>query len=266
MKRLSQTKLQGNSSFMMPDERGDAESATNFQQWFGTTQWSTVLAACSPESPEYSSALEKLCRTYWPALYGFIRLQGYGPQDAQDLAQGFFARLLRMNSLADVRREKGKFRSFLLAALKHFLSDERDRLRAQKRGGGQTVISIEGTDAEECYLELPNLDPEPEKSFDRRWALSVMEQALSRIKQEYDSSGRQELFEHLSVFLEAEPSAGDYSALARKLGTSTNGLAAAVYRLRQRFRECIRFELAQTVAGPQDLEDEMSYLFSILSG
>jgi RNA polymerase sigma-70 factor (ECF subfamily) len=170
-----------------------------------------------------------------------------------------------MNSFADVSREKGKFRTFLLAALKHFLSDEWDRSRAEKRGGGQALISIDDAEAEERYLELPNPDPQPQKSFDRRWALAVMEQALVRIKQDYDSSGRQELFEHLSVFLSSEPIAGDYDALAGKLGTSSNGLAAAVYRLRQRFRECIRLELAQTVAGPQDLEEEMSYLFSILS-
>jgi RNA polymerase sigma-70 factor (ECF subfamily) len=219
-----------------------------------------------PDSRQAAEALEKLCRTYWLPLYGYVRRQGYGPHDAQDLTQGFFVRLLRMNSFAGVSREKGKFRTFLLAALNHFLSDERDHARADKRGGRQTIISLDETEAEQRYLQLPSADLLPEKVFDRRWALTVLEQALQRLRQEYQSSGRQAVFEGLSGFLSTEAGVGDYEALAPKVGMSPGSVAVAVHRLRQRYRECIRLELAQTVSSPADLEDEMNYLFAAVGG
>jgi len=240
-------------------------SATTVPHWFTTTHWSVVMLA-RPDSPQATDALEKLCRTYWLPLYSYIRRQGYGPHDAQDFTQGFFARLLRANSFADVSRDKGKFRSFLLAALNHFLSDERDRARAEKRGGGQPVISLDETEAEQRYLQLPVMDLTPEKVFDRRWALTVLEQALERVREEYQSSGRQPLFEGLRGFLSAEAGPGDYNALAPKLGMSPGAVGVAVHRLRQRYRECIRLELGQTVASPADLDDEMNYLFAAIGG
>jgi len=239
--------------------------ATTLRHWFTTTHWSVVMLA-RPDSPEATEALEKLCRTYWLPLYGYIRRQGYGPHDAQDLTQGFFVRLLRMNSFAGVSREKGKFRTFLLAALNHFLSDERDRARADKRGGGQTIISLDETEAEQRYLQVPSADLAPEKVFDRRWALTVLEQALQRLRQEYQSSGRQALFEGLSGFLSTETGTGDYEAVAPKLGMSPGSVAVAVHRLRQRYRECIRLELVHTVSSPADLDDEMNYLFAAIGG
>jgi RNA polymerase sigma-70 factor (ECF subfamily) len=160
-----------------------------------------VLQAGDSASPLATQALEKLCRTYWLPLYTFVRRQGYGPHDAQDLTQGFLVRLLRTKSFAAVAPEKGKFRTFLLAALKHFLSDEWDRNRAEKRGGGAAIISIDEEEAEQRYLQTPTVDPEPEKTFDRRWGLTMLEQAMSRLRQEYIDSGRTEIFESLSAFL-----------------------------------------------------------------
>ena len=252
-------------SFMESPEQKDLEASTVSPQWFATTHWSAVMLAGAPDSPRAIEALETLCRAYWLPLYTYVRRQGYGAHDAQDLTQGFFVRLLRMNSFAGVSPEKGKFRTFLLASLNHFLSDERDRDRAEKRGGGQAIISIDENEAEERYLQMPNLGPEPEKAFDRRWALTVLEQALTRVQEEYRGSGRAEIFEHLRGYLSSEASPGDYDTLAPRLAMSPNALGVAVHRLRQRYRECIRLELAQTVAGPQDLEEEMNYLFSVLS-
>jgi RNA polymerase sigma-70 factor (ECF subfamily) len=182
------------------------------------------------------------------------------------LTQGFFVRLLRTDSFAEVSPEKGKFRTFLLAALKHFLSDERDRERAQKRGGGQAIISIDETDAEERYSRMPKLDAEPEKTFDQRWALTVLEEAMARLQREYVTSGRAEIFDNLKQFLSTEATPGAYDALASNLGMSPNAVGVAVHRLRQRYRECIRLELAQTVVSLQDLDQEMNYLLSVLSG
>jgi len=252
-------------SIMESPEQKDFEASTASPQWFATTHWSVVMLAGVPDSPRVIEALETLCRAYWLPLYTYVRRQGYGAHDAQDLTQGFFVRLLRMNSFAGLSREKGKFRTFLLAALNHFLSDERDRSRAEKRGGGQVIISIDESEAEDRYLQMPNLESEPEKAFDRRWALTVLEQALARVQEEYRGSDRVEIFEHLRIYLSGEASPGDYDTLAPRLGMSPNALGVAVHRLRQRYRECIRLELAQTVARPQELEEEMNYLFTVLS-
>ena len=250
----------------MPERTSYAPSAPTVPAWFTTTHWSVVMLAGDANSPQAAAALEKLCRAYWLPLYSYIRRQGYGSHDAQDLTQGFFLRLLRMDSFADVSHEKGKFRTFLLAALNHYLSDERDRARAEKRGGGQTIISLDETEAETRYLQIPSADAAPEKVFDRRWALTVMEEALQRLRQEYTASGKQELFEPLSAFLSSEARPGDYDQLAPKVGMAAGTIAVAVRRLRQRYRECVRLELAQTVASPGDLDEEMNYLFAVLGG
>lgn len=235
-------------------------------QWFATTRWSVVLEAGQPGSPRFQAALEELCRTYWLSLYSYLRSDGYNPDDAQDLTQGFFLRLLRTESLVGVSPIKGKFRTFLLASMKHFLSDERDRARAQKRGGNQTMISIDGTQAEEFFLQLPSGELSPELAFDRRWALTVLDKAFHRLRREYANSGRANLFVSLSDFLSNEATAGDYASLAPKLGMSTQAIAVAVHRLRQRYRECVRFEVGQTVTNPEDLDQEIHYLFSVLAG
>ncbi len=246
--------------------QNDSRSYVDSAHWFATTHWSVVLQAGSSGSTQANRALEELCRSYWLPLYTFVRRQGYGPHDAQDLTQGFFVRLLRSDAFSGVAPEKGKFRSFLLASLKHFLSDARDYERAEKRGGGQSLVRIDEDEAEKCYLQMPVVDAEPEKTFDRRWALTVLERAVERLKEEYLNSGRTQIFEALKVFLSSEALPGQYDELAPRLGMSANAVGVAVHRLRQRYRECIRLELAQTVASPQDLDGEMDYLFSVLSG
>ena len=247
-------------------DQKDSSSCIGPAEWFATTHWSVVLQAGTSESTQGNRALEELCRAYWLPLYTFVRRQGYGPHDAQDLTQGFFVRLLRSNSFSVVAPEKGKFRTFLLASLKHFLSDARDYERAEKRGGGQRLVYIDEAEAEQCYLQMPVVDPEPEKTFDRRWALTVLEKAAERLTEEYVASGRAQIFEALKAFLSSEALPGQYEEMAPKLGMSPNAVGVAVHRLRQRYRECIRLELAQTVASPQDLDQEMEYLFSVLSG
>jgi RNA polymerase sigma-70 factor (ECF subfamily) len=248
---------------MQQEAAKDDAATANAPQWFRTTHWSLVSLAGDADSPRATAALEKLCQTYWLPLYSYIRRQGYGPHDAQDLAQGFFARLLRMNSLASVGPEKGKFRTFLLAALNHFLSDERDHARAEKRGGGKNLISLD--EAEERYLEIPAPDLTPEKLYARRWALTVMEQALGRLGKEYGTAGNAALFEQLSGFLSREAGPGEYDSAAQPLGMSPGAMAVAVHRLRQRYRECVRFELSQTVTSHEDLELEMKHLFEALT-
>src|ERR1035438_5489491 len=169
----------------------DTEVSTSTQRnWFTTTHWSLVLNARDPSSPLATEALEKLCRTYWYPLYVYVRRQGEDDETAKDLTQGFFARLLEKNYLAQVQREKGKFRSFLLASLKHFLADERDKARAQKRGGGQPIISLDDTTAEDRYRLEPVDAMDAEKLYERRWALTVLEQARQRLKAEYDQAGK----------------------------------------------------------------------------
>jgi DNA-directed RNA polymerase specialized sigma24 family protein len=234
--------------------------------WFATTHWSVVLEAGKPGSPQFRAALEELCRTYRLSLYSYLRRDGNSPDDAQDLTQGFFLRLLRTDSLVGVSPVKGKFRTFLLASLQHFLSDERDRARAQKRGGNQTVISINGTEAEASFLQLPSGEMSPETVFDQHWALTVLDRAFCRLRQDYTKSGRANLFESLSAFLSNEAASGDYASLVGQLRMSEQAIGVAVHRLRHRYGQCVRFEIGQTVTDPEDLNEEMHYLFTLLTG
>jgi DNA-directed RNA polymerase specialized sigma24 family protein len=231
---------------------------------FATTHWSVVLAAGQAGSPKSAAALETLCRGYWYPLYAFVRRQGYSPHDAQDLTQAFFACLLEKKYLADVQRDKGKFRSFLLAALKHFLSHERDRARAAKRGGGQTPISLDEEAAEELFLLEPASQASPEAAFDKRWATALLERAFAQVREEFMASGKGLLFERLQTYLADGTSQGDYSAVAAELGMKANAVAVAVHRLRHRYREAVRAEVANTVADPAEIENEMRYLFAAL--
>jgi RNA polymerase sigma-70 factor (ECF subfamily) len=223
-----------------------------------------VVLAAGGDGSTSSHALENLCRTYWLPLYTYIRRQGYGPHDAQDLTQGFFARLLRGNPVAGVSPDKGKFRTYLLVALNHFLSDERDHARAQKRGGGQVIVSLDAPDPEQRYLQVPHPNSTPEKAFDRGWALTVMEEAMRRLRSDYESPGRKALFETLRPFLASEADPGAYDKIAPRVGMSPGAVAVNVHRLRQRYRECIRLELAETVSSTKDLDEEMTYLFSTI--
>lgn len=233
---------------------------------FDQTQWSVVLAAAGKKDlARAEQSLEKLCRVYWLPLYTFIRRQGESPHDAQDLTQEFFARLLAKDFLGSVDQTKGRFRSFLLASLKHFLSHQRDRARAQKRGGGQTPLSLDFSDAETSLGLQPADEQTPDKAFEKRWALTLLEQALARLRQEYHERGRQEIFEQLKTTLTEGRSGVAYAELGARLGISEASVKMAVHRLRQRYREVIRAEIAETVAQQSEVEDELREVFRALS-
>ena len=248
-------------------EAAKTETATSGQgNWFTTTHWSIILNAQDTASPLAAAALEKLCRTYWYPLYVYVRRQGENEESAKDLTQGFFARLLEKHYLAQVQREKGKFRSFLLAALKHFLSDERDKARAQKRGGDQTPVSLDDSTGEQRYRLEPVDAMDAEKLFERRWALTLLGQARTRLKEEYQESGKSGLYNRLAVLETGDKNAPPYAQVAAELGLTESGVKSAVFRLRQRHRELVREEVAHTVARPEYVDGEIRYLISVISG
>src|SRR5262245_40752810 len=185
---------------------------------FATTHWTVVIAAAQETSAEKDEALEKLCRIYWYPLYVFVRRRGYQPPDAQDLTQSFFARLLHKQYLNAVDRTKGRFRSFLLGALEHFLANEWRNAHAQKRGGRVTFLSLDGNDAEEKYLQVPSTGLSPEKVYEQQWAATVLEQVLVRLRDEFVRAGKEKLFEELKIFLTGEKRAVSYGELAGKVG------------------------------------------------
>lgn len=240
-------------------------SAATVSGRFAATRWSVVLAAGRDDSAGARDALEHLCRTYWYPLYAFVRRQGRSPEDAQDLTQAFFARLIAKRDLADVDRAKGRFRSFLLAAMKHFLANEWDKAHALKRGGGVQVTSLDAGDAETRYLREP-ADPEtPERIFERRWALTLLEEVLKRLRGEYAGGGRARLFDQLKDALTGEKSAVGYEEIARRTGMSEGAVKVAAHRMRRRYRDLLRAEIANTVAEPGEVEAELRHLIGVLS-
>jgi RNA polymerase sigma-70 factor (ECF subfamily) len=224
-----------------------------------------VLAAGHGAEPAARHALEELCQAYWPPLFSFIRRQGYTPHDAQDLTQGFFAWLLASHHLGVADPERGKFRSFLLIRLKHFLSDERKRAHAQKRGGGQPILSLEAGVAEGEERETAASDLTPEQVFDRRWAFMVLERSVARLRQEYAAADRIKLFELLRYSSMGESDGPAYADAAAALGLTESAVKSAAHRLRQRHRQLLREEIAQTVAAPADIDEELRYLISVIS-
>jgi RNA polymerase sigma-70 factor (ECF subfamily) len=230
---------------------------------FPVTHWSVVVAASGGQDTQALSALENLCSTYSYPLYAFVRRQGYGPHDAQDLTQGFFARLLEKDYLADVDRRKGKFRSFLLSAIKHFLADERDKVSAQKRGGGQMPVSLDAQEAEDRFRLEPAHELTPEKLFERRWALALLAKVSDRLAQDYAAAEKGELFQVLQHFL--APGDANYPDAAQRLNVSEGAVRMAVHRLRQRYGQLFREEIANTVGDPSEIEDEMRHLRNVLS-
>ena len=244
-----------------PAEREIARTARTF----ATTHWSLVLAAGRNTSSGGQAALEKLCRIYWYPLYSFVRFSGSAPADAQDLTQGFFLQLLKSNFLGAVSPRKGKFRSFLLASLKHYLSNERDRARALKRGGGRSPVSIDEQDAENRYRLEPIDRMTPEKLYERRWALTVLDLALARLKEEYASSGRLHLFDQLKEELTGGETCDSHAEIGRQLGMTPGAVKVAAHRLRKRYRECLRAEIANTLADPDEVDEEIRHLFQALN-
>jgi RNA polymerase sigma-70 factor (ECF subfamily) len=230
---------------------------------FTTTQWSLVISAGQGGTPESRQALAALCEKYWYPLYVFIRRRGYEIEDAQDLTQGYFAQLLDKGYLKEVRRERGKFRSFLLASLKHYMANERDRAQAQKRGGGQVTLSLDFETAEGRYgLEAVD-DQTPEKTYERRWVLALLDQALERLRTELAEQGKADLFERLKPYLTSAEPRTPYRQLADETGTTEGALKVAVHRLRRRYGDLLREEIAETVANRDEVEDEIQYLFAV---
>jgi RNA polymerase sigma-70 factor (ECF subfamily) len=226
---------------------------------FTTTHWSTVLRAGEMESPDARAALERLCAAYWYPLYAHVRRRGRGPDDAADLTQEFFAVLFRRNSLANVGREKGRFRTFLLASLDYFLHDQTARDYAAKRGGGMALIRLDALEAEQRFTLEPVTEETPDKAFDRRWAAALLEQAFARLERE--QAGKAELFARLKPLLGREVEPGEYDALAAELAMLPNTLAKTVQRLRLRARELLIDEATQTVAAAGDAQKELRELF-----
>lgn len=231
---------------------------------FGATRWSLVLAAGQSHSPETADALEKLCRAYWYPLYAFVRRHGYREHEAQDLTQDFFTRLLEKCALRAADQTKGKFHSFLLAAMKNFLANEWDRSQALKRGGGQAIISIDQQTAEERYQLEPMDESTPERLYERRWADAVIGQVLARLRGEFDSAGKTGRYDALKSHLTGERGAVSYAEVALRLGVSEQGVKSAVHRMRQRFGELMREEIGQTVADSRGIESEMRHLLAAL--
>ena len=232
---------------------------------FVTTHWSLVVSAGRNDTPHARDALEKLCRSYWFPIYAFVRRQGHGPHDAQDLTQEFFARLLEKKQLAGADPARGRFRSFLLASLKHFLANEWDKANAQKRGGGQVLIPIDAATAEtSCGFE-PADNLTADIIFERRWALTLLEHVLGRLRAEYVRDGKENLFEQLKPTLTEASRTVAYSEIATRLGTTEGAVKVAVHRLRQRYRELLRAEIADTVANPGEVDDEIRNLFTALA-
>ena len=243
------------------------DSAARGPANFTPTHWSVVLAAAGrSDSTHARDALEKLCRNYWLPIYAFVRRQGHSPHDAQDLTQEFFTRLLEHNYLASVDREKGRFRSFLLASLKHFLANEWDKAKAQKRGGRNVIISIDAAAAENSVSLEPADLVTAEKIFERRWALSLLEQVLRRLREEYTRDRKEQQFEQLKSTLTETSRSVPYAEIAARLATSEGAIKVAVHRLRQRYRELLRAEIADTVANPGEIDDEIRNLFAALAG
>jgi RNA polymerase sigma factor (sigma-70 family) len=248
----------------MPIEPDEAKRGFALGSQFVTTHWSVVLSAKKGSTVEADEALEELCHTYWWPLYAFVRRRGYTADDAQDLTQEFFTRLLAKDFLRSVERSKGKFRSYLLAALEHFLAKEWRKAHTQKRGGEFAFFSIDA-DAEQQYLQLPASGLSPEEFIEQQWALTLLNQTLTRLQEEFEVAGKQTQFEHLKVFLTGEKQSACYEELATKLSTTAAALKMAVSRIRQRYGELLRDEIAKTVSGPEEIEEELRALFTALS-
>ena len=245
----------------LPSSEGGARHAT-----FVTTHWSVVLTARRSDTTRAQAALARLCQTYWYPLYAYVRRRGYGPPDAQDLTQEFFARLLGQNWLAQADRERGRFRTFLLAALSHFLANEWDKARAQKRGGSIQLVPLQLDNAETRYGQEPADPMTPEQCFERRWALALLDEVLNRLRQEQIAAGTGEMFDALKPCLVGDRQAQPYAALAVELGMTEGAVKVAVHRLRQRYRQLLKEEIANTVATPEEVNAEMHHLFNVLAG
>ncbi len=231
---------------------------------FATTHWSVVLAAGERESPEAAVALEKLCCGYWPPLYAHARRQGYTIEQAQDVTQEFFARLLAKNWISQADARRGRFRSFLLSAFGHFLANEWDRARCEKRGGGQAHLPLDTVATERLYVEQSAQGLNPADLYERHWALCLLQQVRARLRNEYVQAGQEERFELLERFLPGAERPLTYAEAAGQLGVAEGTVKSDVHRLKQRYAQLLREEIAQTVACPEEIEEELRHLAAVL--
>ncbi|MBL7223694.1 MAG: sigma-70 family RNA polymerase sigma factor [Candidatus Brocadiae bacterium] len=233
---------------------------------FATTHWSIVVAARGERTTAARQALATLCEAYWYPLYAYVRRRGYAAADAQDLTQAFFAALLEKQYLRTADRERGRLRSFLLTALKRFVSKQWARAHTLKRGGAHSPVPLDPRSGETRYALEPSHDWTPERLYERRWALTLLEQVMARLRRKYADDGKAELFDHLKAFLTGQSGAPSYRQVACDLDTTEGAVKVAVHRLRRRYRELLRSEIAHTVADPQDAEDELRLLLAALRG
>jgi RNA polymerase sigma factor (sigma-70 family) len=232
---------------------------------FATTRWSLVLAAGQATNARSREAFASLCEIYWYPVYAFIRRQGYRAEDSADLTQGFFARVLEKNYFHDLDPARGRFRAFLGASLRHFLSNERDRSQALKRGGAYPPVSLDVENAEGAYQLEPRDDLTPEKLFDRRWALLLLERVLTRLREQHVSAGKAELFAHLQGLLTGDSANVPYAEVAKALGMTEGAVKVAVHRLRRQFRDLLVEEIAETVSDVVEIDGEIAYLLRAVS-
>ena len=244
----------------------DPREASRPRNYFATTHWSVVLKAGRSDTTRADEALSKLCQTYWYPLYAYVRRRGYSPHDAQDLTQGFFECLLARKSLASADPHKGRFRSFMLGAMSHFLTDQWEKSQTQKRGGGQELISLDLAAAEERFDLEPVDTATPDKAFDREWATALLDEVLAALEKEYQREGKGELFEALKTALAGTRECQPYALLGKRLELTEGAARVAVHRMRKRYRELLRAEIANTVTSPDELGEEMNYLFQAMAG
>jgi DNA-directed RNA polymerase specialized sigma24 family protein len=244
---------------------GQDSSSTPRGEVFVTTRWTVVLHAGRKSSPHSDRALGELCQTYWYPLYAYVRRKGKTKEDAEDLVQAFFEKFLAKNYLEGLSAERGKFRAFLLASLKHFLANEWDKAQRQKRGGGVTHLSLDWQSAEERYHLDPPDPASPDKAFDREWALALLERVIARLRDECTATGKSGLFEQSRGFLMVGEAAIPYAEAARTLGWEEGAMRVAVHRLRKRYRELLRDEIAQTLTDPAQVAEELRALQAALS-
>lgn len=241
------------------------QDASRYNGQFNTTHWSVVLLAGQRQSTHSAAALEALCRAYWQPIYAFARRQRHAEADAKDLTQHFFCKLLERDDFSGLDPRKGKFRTFLLTAFTHFLANEHDRASAYKRGGGKIIVSLEELSREEIGLNDPAAEQSAARGFDLQWSRSVVKQALESLKREMGDSEKGNQFEVLNVFLAAEAGPGDYVRAAQKLGVADSSVPVFVHRIRQRYRQLVRAQVAQTVTSPAELDEELRHLFDVLN-
>lgn len=234
------------------------------QAGFATTHWTIVLSARHAGEAPANEALSRLCQIYWAPLYAFLRREGHAPADAADLVQGFFEKLLAREGLRHVARGKGRFRSFLLKSLRHYVANQRRDQRTQRRGGALVHVSLDDETARERCESSLRTGAAPDAVFDRVWAQTMMANATAELRREFEQGGRGPTYRAISRWLAKEPAPGEYARAAQTLGTTEGAIAAAVFRMRQRLRQLIRAQVAHTVAAPDEIEDEMHYLLHVL--